>query len=71
MGHVTFGMKVIDVRGIDQKPNDSLLNFQSRDLSFIFKFHLMKDTKECYTHFKDFFDLVEHIEKDGLPFCSH
>ena len=44
--HVTRGMKVIDTRAIDPKTNDLLVNFQSRELSFVFECHLMKDTKE-------------------------
>ena len=45
MSYVTCDMKVIDVRAIDQK-NDLLVNFQIRELSFVFECHLMKDGKE-------------------------
>ena len=31
----------------------------------------MKDMKEGYKNFKDVFDWVEKIRKDGLPFCEH
>ena len=54
VSHVTCGLKIVDIRAIDPKTNKLLLNFQSRDLSFVFESHLMKDTKEGYNHFKDF-----------------
>jgi len=56
MSHVTCGLKIVDIRAIDPNTNQLLLNFQSRDLSFVFESHLMKDTKESYKHFKTFFD---------------
>ena len=70
MARVTCGMKLIDVQAIDLKPNDSLLNFQSQELFFVFECNLMKVTKEGYGHFKHFLDLIEKIGKDSLPFCS-
>ena len=36
IAHVTCRIKVINIRAIDSKINDLLLNFQSRELSFIF-----------------------------------
>ena len=55
VSHVTCCLNIVDIRATDPKTNELLLNFQSRDLSFVCKSHLMKDTKNGYDHFKGFF----------------
>lgn len=59
------------MRVLDLKTNNLSLDFESRELSFVFEYHLMKDTNEGCKYFKDFFDWVNKIGKEGLPSCTH
>ena len=68
--HVTCSIKVVDVRARDPINKNLLINVQSRDLSFVFKCHLMKDTKEGYKFFNNFFYCGKTLIEVGLPECK-
>ena len=77
--HVTCGIKICDVRTRDPISGELLLlveensvvksTMQSRDHSIMFKMHLMKDTKDGYKNFRDFFNFFKKVEEEGLPEC--
>ena len=45
-------------------------SIQSRDNSYVVEMHLMKDTKEGYKAFTNFFDFCNIVYEKGLPACN-
>ena len=78
--HVTAGLKVVDVHARHPKLGTLLLptdvessghsSIQSRDNSYVVEMHLMKDTKEGYKCFNNFFEFYNNVGKNGLPACD-
>ena len=79
--HVTAGLKITDIHAHHPKLGTLLLptdietsghsSVQSRDNSYVVEMHLMKDTKEGYKCFTDFFEFYVKVGEDGLPACEH
>ena len=67
IAYITYGVKVVDIRARDPKHYDLLLNFQSCKHSYMFKMYLIKDTKDRYKYFKEFFKWGREISKKGIP----
>ena len=67
--HVTAGMKVVDCRSKHPIEGNFLLthgNLQSRDNCFAFELHLMKDIKEGYNFFKNFFNFFRAVQLNSV-----
>ena len=74
--HVTLVLKIVDVHARHLKLGTLLLSMDvetsgissmlSRDNSYIVEIYLMKDTKEGYKYFTDFFQFYTNVGKEGL-----
>ena len=79
--HVISGLKIVDVHARHLKLGTLLLltdveisgisRMQSCDNSYMVEMCLMKDTKECYKCFTNFFEFYVKVGEDGLPGCEH
>ena len=79
--HVTAGLKIVDVHARHPKLGTLLLStdvetsgissMQSRDNSYVVEICLMKDTKEGYKYFTDFFQFYTNVGKEGLSACKY
>ena len=74
--HVIAGLKIVDDHARHPKLCTLLLStdvetsgissMQSRDNSYVVEMRLMKDTKEGYKYFNDFFQFYINVRKEGL-----
>ena len=72
IAHITYRVKVVDIRVRDLKHYDLPLNFQSYEHSYMFEIHLMKDTKDGHKYFKEFFEWEREVSKKIIPaYNSH